>query len=149
MPWWRAGTLSTLIWHLNLGNSQVEDAVSSGNIIDVAPLLPPFMDAQDHAVIIQRCPCVAKGKSTRAMANSFVGALPVSPSRLRPSPPPPPPSWVSATLKPHVCPPVRCACQHSGGSGLRESCHVCLLLVRACAEPGQCRCPGLRSAAIT
>ena len=91
MPWWRAGTLSTLIWHLNLGNSQVEDAVSSGNIIDVAPLLPPFMDAQDHAVIIQRCPCVAKGKSTRAMANSFVGALPVSPSRLRPSPPPPPP----------------------------------------------------------
>lgn len=78
---------STLIWHLNLCNSQVEDAVSSGNIIDVAPLLPPFMDAQDHAVIIQRCQCVAKGKSTRAMANSFVGALPLSPSRFRPSPP--------------------------------------------------------------
>ena len=52
--------------------AQVEEAVSSSCIIDVAPLLPPFMDAHDHAAVIQKCPCVAKGKTTRVMANSLV-----------------------------------------------------------------------------
>jgi len=57
-------------------DAQVEEAICTGTIIDVAPLLPPFMDAHDHAAILQKCASIAKGKTTRVMAQSLV--VPVS-----------------------------------------------------------------------
>ena len=52
---------------------QIEEALSSGTILDVAPLLPPFMDEQDQAAIIGRCASVTKGKTAhKLMAQSLI-----------------------------------------------------------------------------
>ena len=50
-------------------DAEVEEAVSSCSILDVAPLLPPYMDEHDHAAMLQKCASVAKGKTLRVMAS--------------------------------------------------------------------------------
>jgi hypothetical protein len=49
--------------------------VASGVIIDVAPLLPPFMDAGDHSAILQRCSNIAVGKKEAPHGQSYVVPL--------------------------------------------------------------------------
>ena len=58
-------------------DAQVEEAVASETIVDIAPLLPPFMDAQDHAAVLQKCPSVSKGvfyTRVRTLARAYVDA---------------------------------------------------------------------------
>ena len=57
-------------------DAQVEEAVASETIVDVAPLLPSFMDAHDHAAVLQKCPSVSKGVlcvCVRACVRACVG----------------------------------------------------------------------------
>ena len=52
--------------------AQVEEALASGTLIDVQPLLPPFMDGADASEVLRRCEAVQRDKSARMMADSCV-----------------------------------------------------------------------------